>query len=190
MEMLHDRLRPEKGSDDVVRFKFPLADGAVPFIHLDDFARYVAWIFETPRRSNGMVLQIATAHVSGEELARSFTAVTNRRAEYVDVPTPDWVEAMWGHLPFGSDTKVGAQTIKDPDALPQTFGQNFTNWWNLYKASADNKGLIQRDYGLLDDILPDRVKSAEEWMAKVGYDATPKQVIRSGRGVAPKAREG
>ncbi|KAK4942585.1 hypothetical protein LTR10_017714 [Elasticomyces elasticus] len=179
IEMLQELLLPEIGNDGVARFKLPIGHGAVPFIHLDDFARYVPWILEHPEESNGIILGIATAHVSGPELAAAFTAVTKRQAEYIDQPNDKWIEAKFGHLPNGVNTKVGALSVKDPKSLLMTYGENFSNWWNLYKASADNKGLIQRDYGLLDRILPDRVKSVEDWMRKVDYDGTHRSVLKS-----------
>ncbi|KAI1609569.1 hypothetical protein EDD36DRAFT_75156 [Exophiala viscosa] len=179
IEMLQELLLPEIGDDDVARFKLPIGHGAVPFIHLDDFARYVPWILEHPEESNGLILGIATAHVAGPELARAFTAVTTRHAEYIDEPNDKWVKAKFGHLPNGVDTKVGALSVRDPNSLLMTYGENFSNWWNLYKASADNRGLIQRDYAFLDRILPDRVKSVEDWMRKVDYDGTHRPVFKS-----------
>ena len=177
--MLSEFLLPSKGEDGVYRFQLPIGQGAVPFIHLDDFARYVSWIYSNPARSNRMLLGIATAHVSGPELATAFAKVTGHKAEYVDLPAESWVEVAFKNLPQGKDTKVGISGVKDPNALLMTFGENFINWWNLYKASAGNKGLIRRDYDLLNSILPDRVKSAEEWMRKIGYDGTKRQVIKT-----------
>ncbi|KAH0837609.1 hypothetical protein AYO21_10995 [Fonsecaea monophora] len=179
IEMLWELLLPERGSDDVYSFKLPLGQGAIPFVHLEDFGRYAAWIYTHEDEANGMVLDIAIAHISGSELVRAFTAATGKRAEYVDEPVAETVEKYFKHLPKGADTKVGISSVKDENALLMTFGENFTNWWNLYRNSADNKGVIQRDYALLDRILPDRVKSAEEWMKKVGYDATRRTVLRS-----------
>jgi hypothetical protein len=179
IQMLWEFLLPAKGDDGVYRFDLPLGHGAVPFINLDDFARYVPWVFSHPEESTGLILGIATEHVSGPELARAFTAVTGNRAEYVDMPIDEWNEKRFGKMPLGVNTKVGAASVKDPNALLMTFGENFTNWWNLYKSSADNKGLIQRDYVLLDRILPDRVKSAEEWMRKNNYDAVGRAVIKT-----------
>lgn len=179
IEMLWEFLRPQKTDDDVYQFRLPIGQGAVPFIHLADFARYIPWIFSNPNESNGLVFGIATAHVSGEELAEAFTAATGNKAEYIDLPTEDFIQSRFGGLPNGVDTKVGLSSVKDENALMQTFGQNFTNWWNLYKASAENKGLIERDYAFLDRILPDRVKSAEEWMRKAHYDGTERAVIKS-----------
>lgn len=37
---------------------------------------------------------------------------------------------------------------------------------NLWKHSARNHGVIQRDYALLDEIHPKRIKSVEEWLRK------------------------
>ncbi|KAJ9616440.1 hypothetical protein H2200_000158 [Cladophialophora chaetospira] len=185
IEMLWEFLLPQKGDDEVYRFRLPIGQGAVPFIHLDDFARYVPWVFTHPSESNGLILGIATAHVSGPELARAFTAVTGKKAEYVDLPTTEFIQERLGNLPKGVDTKVGIASVKDENALLMTFGENFTNWWNLYKESADNKGLIQRDYALLDHILPDRVKSAEEWMRKVDYNAEKREIIKTRARIAP-----
>jgi hypothetical protein len=47
----------------------------------------------------------------------------------------------------------------------------------LYQASAGNVGLIRRDYKLLDEILPTRVKSLEEWMRKVGYSGEKENTL-------------
>ena len=60
----------------------------------------------------------------------------------------------------------------------QTYGQNFTAFWNLYKASGGNKGLIRRDYELLERILPDRVSSVEEWMRKTGYSGQRVELLK------------
>ncbi|KIW88132.1 uncharacterized protein Z519_11243 [Cladophialophora bantiana CBS 173.52] len=187
IEMLWELLLPERGSDDVYRFKLPLGQGAIPFVHLGDFGRYVAWIYANQDESNGMILDIAVAHVSGPDLAKAFTAATGKKAEYIYEPANENVEKHFKHLPKGVDTKVGITSVKDENALLLTFGENFTNWWNLYQNSAHNKGIIQRDYVLLDRILPDRVKSAEEWMRKVGYDGTRRKVIKSREAVPPAA---
>src|ERR1700710_1583254 len=106
IEMLWEFLLPQKGDDEVYRFKLPIGQGAVPFIHLEDFARYVPWALSNPNESNGLVLGIATAHVSGPELARAFTAVTGKKAAYVDLPIDEFIQNRFRHLPKGVDTKV------------------------------------------------------------------------------------
>jgi hypothetical protein len=179
IEMLSEFLLPGKDEDGTYLFELPLGQGAMPFIHLDDFGRYMSWAFSSPHESNGLILGIATAHVSGTDLAEAFTAVTGSKAKYVDASLAEHLKARFARLPKGPHTKVGFQSVKDDDALLQSFGENFTNWWNLYRASGSNKGLITRDYDLLNRILPNRVKSVEEWMRKVNYDATRRSVIKS-----------
>ena len=36
----------------------------------------------------------------------------------------------------------------------------------MWKNSGGNKGVVRRDYKLLDQIFPGRIKSAEEWFRK------------------------
>ncbi|KEF57054.1 uncharacterized protein A1O9_07244 [Exophiala aquamarina CBS 119918] len=179
IEMLHEFLQPSPPTEANPRLEFslPLGSGSVPFIHLDDFGRYLAWTLSHPNESTGLTLGIAIAHISGPELAAAYTSATGRPAAYTDEPIAEWLASHFSELPSGADTKVGAQNTTDQNTLTLTFGENFTNWWNLYRASARNEGLIKRDYALLDSILPDRVRSAEEWFRKVEYDGARKQLF-------------
>lgn len=183
IEMLDNFLLPSPTTDTnpALQFTLPLGTGSVPFIHLDDFGPYVSWALCHPDQSKGLTFGIAIAHISGPELAAAYTAATGQPATYTDVPITEWLTTHFSELPHGADTKVGAQSTTDQDTLTLTFGQNFTNWWNLYRASADNEGLIKRDYEFLDEILADRVRSAEEWFRKVNYEATRKQLFWSAR---------
>lgn len=169
IESLSQHMSPTKDADGTYVFKLPLKDGSIPFIHLDDLGGYVHWALTHPDRSNGLDLGIATVHVSGPEIATALTATTGKPAKYVDTPTDVWNASMWSKLPSGSATKIGFLSIKDDNALLLSYGENFANWWHLYQASGQNKGLIRRDYELLEEILPTRVKSLEEWMRKVDY---------------------
>jgi hypothetical protein len=63
--------------------------------------------------------------------------------------------------------KVGHSTDFRDETL-QTYRQNFTGYWNKWKYSGENQGVITRDYRLLDEILPDRVKTVNEWMRNRG----------------------
>jgi hypothetical protein len=180
MEMLNDFLRPKQAEDGTWVFTVPLADGAMPLIHLADLARFTLWAFENPEKSSGLELGVATEHVSGALMAEAFTSVTGLPAKYNAIPIEAWVKLAFSHLPKGPDTKIGARgkgAIED-DTTFMTRGENFTNWWNLYQASGGNKGLIQRDYKLLDEILPTRVKSLEEWMKRVDYRGEQKNVLK------------
>jgi hypothetical protein len=162
-------MAPTVEADGTTLFKLPLDDGAIPFIYLQDLAAYVHWAATHIEESNGLDFGVATAHTSGEEIALAFTATTNKPARYESMPIEEWHAQVWKKLPKGADTKIGFLSVKDDAALLQTYGENFANWWNLYKASAGNKGLIRRDYQFLDRILPNRVKSVEEWMKKENF---------------------
>ncbi|KAF2671004.1 NAD(P)-binding protein [Microthyrium microscopicum] len=166
LQMLSLVMTPTKEEDGSATFNLPLADGAIPFIDLDDFGKYVHWALSHPSQSTGLDFGIATAHVSGNELAETFAAHSQKAAKYNDIPAQYWNAEAWQYLPKGPETKIGFQSTKDDSTLTMTYGENFTNWWNLYKASADNKGLITRDYEFLDKIVPDRTKGLKEWMGK------------------------
>lgn len=112
----------------------------------------------------GLDLEIATAHVGWQELATSFTQVTGKPAVY----RPLTEDQYFGSLGGGA-WKVGHSATDKGDPTLLTFRKNFGGWWQLWKDSGDNKGVVRRDYPFLDEILPSRVKSVEEWMRKVGY---------------------
>lgn len=178
MQMLSEALVPSVTENGVYSFNLPLDDGAIPFIHLEDFGRYVNWILDNPSKSAGIDLCIGTTHASGEDIARAFSEVTGKQAVYTNIPTAIWLSVAFAGLPDGPDSKVGFATGLPTAALNQSFGENFENWWNLYKASAGNKGLIRKDYEFLDGILPDRVKSVKEWMEKTEYQGEKKSVLK------------
>jgi uncharacterized protein YbjT (DUF2867 family) len=168
IETMSEIFAPKPTEDNGFGFYLPLATGGMPMIYLENLARYVHWAYLTPARSNGLRPDTATAHITGQDIADSFTTVTGNSARYVDIPIDVWLGKAFGHLPKGVDTKVAGRTAHD-SALLQTYAENFTNWFNLYRASADNTGLWRKDYALLDEILPDRIKSLEERMRKAGY---------------------
>ncbi|KAF2101698.1 NmrA family protein [Rhizodiscina lignyota] len=181
MESLNELLRPTKTDDGTYIFTAPLGqDGAMPMIHLEDLALVALWMFQNLDKSKAMELGVATEHVSWPYLVETFTAVTGKPAHYNDVPVDAWVELGFAHLPNGPDTKIGLRGTGavENDTTFMTFRQNFTNWMNLYRASGGNKGLIQRDYKLLDEILPNRVKSLGEWMKKTGYNGDYKPLLK------------
>jgi uncharacterized protein YbjT (DUF2867 family) len=177
METMHEFFAPRQDENHTYNFYIPMGSGAMPMIDLGDLARYVHWAYQTPEQSNGLRLGISSANVSGEDMAKSFTAVTGKPAKYIDIPIDMWLEKAFATLPNGANTKVGYRTAHDT-ALVQTYAENFTHWFNLYKAAAKDPGLLGKDYALLDNILPDRVRSIEEWMRKVVYTGEQKSVLK------------
>jgi hypothetical protein len=139
----------------VVTWRVPLGDGAVTHVALEDCGHYVRWLFDHPQRASGMDLEVAIAEIPYAELAAAFEKVTGHPAKYID-SSLDWYfekgplrRAARG--PAGYNAQVG-----DPSTM--SFRDNFTGFWNMWKYR-----VLKRDYKLLDEIHPDRIKSAEEW---------------------------
>jgi hypothetical protein len=166
---------PVKNDEGVYVFARPLGPtGAMPLIPLEDLGKYAKWIFEHPERSAGLNLGVAMAHVTGAEMAAAFEAVTGNKAKYADVP----LEKALAHFPKG---KIGANATPGyDDPTLKTAAEHFGPWWNIFRESGGNTGLWSRDYALLDDIMPNRIKSVEEWMRKENYDGKPKPYLKTG----------
>jgi uncharacterized protein YbjT (DUF2867 family) len=172
IEGLSELLRPFPHPDDGMVFAVPAGQGSVPLIYLEDYGRYARWILDTPARSNGLELHVATEDIAWKDLATVFTEVTGKKAVYRDVTLDEYFAL--GIMPTPDD-KIGASySPNDPTLF--TFRENFSGFWNTWK---DN--LTKRDYALLDDILPTRVKSVKEWMLKVGYTGEPISVLKGYR---------
>jgi NmrA-like family len=176
METLAEMLRPKPDPKDqsTLVFSAPLGDGAMPLICLEDLGWYGRWLFDNPDRTNGMTLKASTEHVHWADLAKTFTEVTGKKAVYKDITLDEYFAS--GIFP-NADGKVGHSVDHDDDTL-QTYRENFTGFWNMFKASGGNVGNARRDYGLLDEIYPQRVKSVGEWMRKTGYTGEPGSVLK------------
>lgn len=180
IESLGGVMRPIQDSEGVYVFRVPLSDGTIPFIYLDDLARYVYWIFSNPAESAGRDLRVATEHVSFYSVADDFTAVTGKPARYEPVSIEEWWET--GPMAPNAEVKLGPQKEWPTDDTLMTFRESFSGWWRAYQ----RKGLIQRDFALLDRILPGRVKSVKEWMEKTGYTGELKEVLKQSTSVYKK----
>jgi hypothetical protein len=163
---------PPVKEDGVYVFKLPLGKtGAMPLVSLEDTGEYARWMFEHPEQSAGMELGTAIAHVTGDEHAKAFEAVTGKKARYEDIP----LQQALDRFPPG---KIGAQAGDDPTL--KTAAEHFGPWFNIFRDSGGNTGCWQRDYDLLDEILPGRVRTLEEWMRKVGYNGEGKRILKTG----------
>lgn len=174
MEGLSEFLQPFPDREDpsTLVFAAPLGDGKCPLIYLEDYGHYVRWVFDTPSRSSGMQLHVATEDIAWKDLAAAFTKVTGRKAVYKDLTLDEYFK-----LPIfpNPEMTVGHSTSGENPTL-FTFRENFSGFWNMWK---DN--LTKRDYELLDEILPSRVKSVQEWMEKSGYTGEPSPVLKDYR---------
>ena len=151
--------------DDAITWRVPLGEGAVPHVALSDCGPYVRWLVDhrDEDRVNGLDLEVAIAHIGYDELAAAFQKVTGHTARYIDVS----LEEYWQSGPMARGRKSPAGYNADPkDPATMTVEQNFTGFWNLWKHSGGNDGVIRRDYGFLDEVFPGRIRSAEEWFRK------------------------
>jgi hypothetical protein len=175
MELLFEYMRPKKNVQGIYQFIAPLGSGHVVLIHLEDLGLYACWLFDHRKEANGLNLEVATEHVSWPALVAAFIKVTGKKAEYLDVSSEDYFNRYY---PAGTkvvDRKIGSDR-KDPTL--QTWRQNFGGFWNMWKYTRANGGNITRDYALLDRILPQRVRTVEDWMRKVGYDGEPRRLLK------------
>lgn len=146
----------------VVTWRVPLGNGAVCHVDLEDCEYYVRWLFDHQERANGMDLEVAIDMIAYDDLAKAFEKVSGHPARYIDTD----LENYWAEGPLGDGTISSGYNsdLKDPAAM--TVRQNFTGFWNMWKFSGGNRGVIQRNLQLLDEIHPNRVKSAEEWFRR------------------------
>ena len=144
--------------DGVVTWRVPLGEGAVPHVALEDCGYYVRWLFDHPERANGMDLEVAIEHVTYANLAAAFEKVTGHLAQYIDTT----LDTYWRKGPFSRRADVPAGYNADPnDKSTMSVRDNFTGFWNVWK-----HGIVERDYAFLDEIHPNRIKTAEEWFRR------------------------
>ena len=174
IESLVQTWHPRVLEDGTREFALPLDDGAVPFTCIEEIGYYVRWVFEHSDKSAGLNLKLAVEHVSLPMFAEAFTEVTGMPATSKNISVEEWMHT--GPLSKNLSYKIGSlsEPVDDPSLL--TTEQSFSAWMRLYQRSGGNKGLLRRDYELLDRIHPDRVKSLKEWMKKTGYTAEGSQV--------------
>jgi len=144
--------------DGVVTWRVPLGDGAVPHVALEDCGYYARWLFDNAERANGMNLEVAIAQVRYQQLAAAFEKVTGYPAKYIDTE----LEPYWSSGPLSMAAEAPAGYNADPtDKSTMSVRDNFTGFWNSWKYE-----IVQRDYALLDDIHPKRIKSVEQWLRR------------------------
>jgi hypothetical protein len=143
--------------DGVVTWRVPLGNGAVPHVALDDCGYYVRWLFDHPRLANGMNLETAIDDISYSELAAAFEKVTGHRAQYIDTD----LETYWNGPLAPLASKPAGYNADPNDKSTMSFRENFTGFWNMWKAR-----FVTRDYYLLDEIHPNRIKTAEDWFRR------------------------
>lgn len=147
--------------DNVVIWRVPLGEGAVAHVALDDCAHYVRWLFDHQDESNGMDLEVAIDHVTYHDIAAAFTKVTGKAAKCIDLSLEEYWKSgpaakIPENMPAGYNAAAG-------DPATMSFRDNFAGFWNIWRLSGGNRGVVRRDYELLDRIHPGRIRSVEQW---------------------------
>lgn len=140
--------------DDIVQWCVLLGKGAVPHVALNHCALYVCWLFD---------LEGAIYHITYDELALAFQEVTGHQARYVDTDLRIYWES--GPLAGREDFPAGYNaSVEEPATM--LICDNFTEFWNLWRASGGNIGVVRQDYDLLREMHPDGVRSPKKLMMK------------------------
>ena len=155
-------------------------------VALCDVGAQVKWLIDHQDEANGMDLEVAIAHMDYTDLATAFEKVTGHKARFINVSLDEY----WEKGPMSRAALAMAAYNADPnDPASMTIKQNFTGFWNIWRASGGNAGVIQRDYKLLDSLFPQRIKSAEEWfrhedevMKKSGEGSLLEKVLATAQG--------
>jgi hypothetical protein len=166
---------PVKDAEGTYVFTIPLGPtGAMPLVALDEVGKYAKWMFEHRERSAGLDLGVAIAHVSGQDLADAFEKVTGKKSRYNDIP----LKTVIDNMPKGKIGTQGSPGYDDPTL--KTVAEHFGPWFQIFRESGGNTGLWSRDYEMLDDIMPDRIRTLEQWMRAVNYDGSINPVLKTG----------
>lgn len=146
--------------DGVLTWRVPLGNGSVPHVSLEDCEYYVRWLFDHPERANGMNLEVAIDHLGYAELAKTFEETTGHPAKYIDTD----LDSYWNTGRLSHIAGLPSAYNADPnDPATVTFRENFTGFWHLFKEGGGRNGLTKRNYQVLDEIHPNRIKSAKQW---------------------------
>ncbi|KAK3320310.1 hypothetical protein B0T19DRAFT_338065, partial [Cercophora scortea] len=163
------RIETTAEGEQVATWRVPLtAEGAVPHVSLDDCSYYVRWVFDHPSEADGRDLQAAIEHVRYADLAAAFEKVTGHKARFIDTD----METYWLDGPMSSIRNDPAGYLADAsDPATMSVKENFTGFWNIFRASGGNTGLARRDYALLDEIFPGRIRSVEQFFRRQDEEA-------------------
>ncbi|KAK4076385.1 hypothetical protein Trihar35433_2945 [Trichoderma harzianum] len=96
---------------------------------------------------------LSIAHISFHEMAAAFERVTGRPAQYIEMSMDDY----WALYRDIADLPTAYNADPD-DASTMSTKDNFTGFWNFCKDD-----LMKREYAILDEIHPNRIRTAEQW---------------------------
>ncbi|EXK23725.1 hypothetical protein FOMG_19513 [Fusarium oxysporum f. sp. melonis 26406] len=128
--------------DRLIPWRIPLGQGAIVHVSLDDCEYYVYWLFDYPERSDGIDLEVA---------------IDRKPARYVDTAMDDYFQ----HFFLADDQQPAGYNAEPADPATMSLKDNFSGSSTMWKDSAGNRGIIKLEYRLLNEIHPNRTKTAE-----------------------------
>ncbi|KAF9062382.1 hypothetical protein BDP27DRAFT_1428011 [Rhodocollybia butyracea] len=155
---------PKEQLDGSFAWINPAKKGKLPLIAVEDIGHYSLWLFDNVSESAGMDLQVVTDYVSFEDIANTFTAVTGKNGVHKSVPFEEYFASAEPYPDAPMNWHAGQDVSQDESSM--SWRENFTAFWHYYHDGVN--GVVDLD--LLTRIHPNRIKSLEEWMRKVGYD--------------------
>ncbi|KAJ3113035.1 hypothetical protein HDU96_003845 [Phlyctochytrium bullatum] len=169
-------------------FNQPLAPGGkISLIALQDIGYYCLYMFDHPQKFINKELNVSSCQADLDDFARAFNKVLGPKHGYHARVAPLPYEAFMKSQGVPKDAAVTAVFMSTHPGLPTTvsgkggpvmsFWENFEGFFNFWSSPDHMNSKV--DYKLLDSIHPGRIRSIEEWMEKVGYDAKPKKLFKN-----------
>ncbi|KAK4498993.1 hypothetical protein PRZ48_009504 [Zasmidium cellare] len=173
VDMLFDGMfLPEERGDGGFVWRNPAVNGKIPLIALSDVGKYSLYLLSNPTKTHALNLAIATEQVSFPQIAETFTRVTGIPASHEYIPLEEYIPLAEPYPNAYANWALGPDAPRDESVM--TWRENFSAWWRFW---GEGKG-ANRDMGFLDEVLPGRVRSLEEWMRGVGYDGRARAVLK------------
>ncbi len=79
-------LEPQKGPDGVLAITIPIANKKLPAIAVEDIGKCALAIFKADKEYHGKTVGIAGEHLTGQQMADTFTKILGKKVKYNAVP--------------------------------------------------------------------------------------------------------
>ncbi|KAJ3786789.1 NmrA family protein [Lentinula aff. detonsa] len=178
MEMFLDGMFvPKEQTDGSFVWRNPATTGRIPLIALEDVGHYSLWLFDNIPESAGLDLKIATDYVTFADIVNTFTRVTHKKGIHKSLSLEEYLPLAEPFPNAPINWYAGPDVARDEST--RSWRESISGFWRYWNEELD--GFANMD--LLDRIHPNRIKSLEEWMRKVGYDGHMKPIMKGPEGL-------
>lgn len=128
---------PQKGPDGTLAITFPLEDKKMPSIAVDDIGKCALGIFKAGAAYQGKSIGISGEHLSGQEMADTFTRVLGKKVVYNRVPASVYrsfdfpgADDLGNMFQFKADFDRDYRNARDPETARKLNPdlQTFESW--------------------------------------------------------------